>query len=84
MGDNLLSKVGERRMYSAGDKPPKSTRDKLPESTGEDDSTLLGNFWTGLGEGLRWGVWYSVEEQSYLKTAGDVCLGTSVYSTGEC
>ena len=42
MGNDLLNKVGERRMYSAGD--------KLPDSTGEDDSILLGKTF-----GLYWG-----------------------------
>ena len=35
-------------MYSVGD--------KLPESTGEDDSTLLGKLWTVLGKWLHWCV----------------------------
>ena len=38
-------------MYSAWDKLPESTGDKLPESTGDMDSTLLGKFWTALGNG---------------------------------
>ena len=41
-----------------------------------------GKFWTVLGEWLPWGVWYSAGEQSYIKTAGDACLRTSVYSAG--
>ena len=43
-GDNLLNMAGEIRLYSGGD--------KLPESTGEDDSTLLGKL---LRTGLHWG-----------------------------
>ena len=42
-----------------------------------------GSFWTALGKWLHWGVWYSTGEQSYIKTAGDACLGTSVSSAGE-
>ena len=43
--------VGERYVYSAGDKLPESTGEELPESTGEIDSTLLGKLF-----GLYWGV----------------------------
>ena len=67
--------VGERYLYSAGD--------KLPESIGEMVQLSWGDF------GLHWGkaplgCLYSAGEQSYIKTAGDACLGTFVYSAGEC
>ena len=75
-----MNESGEMRSYSAGDKLPESTGDKLLESTGEDDSTLLGNLLrTALGNDFT-GCLYSAREQSYIKTAGDACLGTTVYS----
>ena len=68
---------GRGEMHSAGD--------KLPGSTGEDDSTLLGRLsWTALREVAPLGCLDSAGEQSYIKTAGDACLGTSAYSAGEC
>ena len=75
--------VGERYLYSTGDQLPDSTGDKLPESTGEIDSTLLGKLLDCTGEVAPLGCLYSAGEQSYIKTAGDACLGTSVYSAGE-
>ena len=76
-----MNNSGATRSCSVGDKLSESTGDKLP--TGEIDSTLLGRLF-----GLYWGVaplgcLYSAGEQSYIKTAGDACLGTSVYSAGE-
>ena len=70
MGNNFLNKAGEMHLHSVGD--------KLLESTGEDDSTLLGKLWTVLGKWLHWVCLYSVGEQSCtllrnIKTARDVC-----------
>ena len=62
---------------------PESTGDKLPKSTGEIDSTLLGKLLDCTREVAPLGCLYSAGEQSYTKTVGDACLGTSVYSAGE-
>ena len=70
-------------MYSAGDKLPESTGDKLQNLLGRLIQLSWGNFWTVLGEVAPLGCLYSTGEQSYTKTAGDACLGTSVYSAGE-
>ena len=61
------------RSYSAGGKLPGSTGDKL--LTGEIDSTLLGRLFETTGEVTPLMCLYSVGEQSYIKTAGDACLG---------
>ena len=65
-------------MYSAGD--------KLPESTGEDDSTLLGKLFFRLhwGNGSTGGILYSAGEHSYtplrnIKTVGDALILAGEY-----
>ena len=80
--------AGEGYLYSAGDKLPESTGDTLPESTGEIDSTFLGKLWTVLGKWLHWGIWIPpgnnlIFPSRNIKTIGDACLGTYVYSAGE-
>ena len=45
-----MNMVGERYLYSAGDKLPESTGEKLLESTGEVVQLSRGNF------GLHWGM----------------------------
>ena len=57
MGNNLLNMAGETHLHSAGD--------KLPESTGEDDSTLLGKLLDCTGEMAPLGHLYSAVEQFY-------------------
>ena len=76
-----MDKAGETCLCSAGDKIPESTGDKLP--TGGIDSTLLGKLLNCTGEVAPLVCLYSAGEQSYIKTAGDACLGRSVYSAGE-
>ena len=78
-----MNKAGETRSYSAGDKLPESTGDKLQDLLGIWIPLSWGNFSDYTGERFYWGVWYSAGEQSYIKTTGDACLGTSVYSAGE-
>ena len=51
VGERYLYSAGDKLPESTGDKLPESTGDKLPESTGEDDSTLLGKLFE-----LHWGM----------------------------
>ena len=50
VGERYLYSAGDKLPDSTGDKLPESTGDKLPESTGEDDSTLLGTLLDCTGE----------------------------------
>ena len=83
MGNNLLNKVGESVRTLQGISFQNLLGISFQNLLGEIDSTLLGKLLDCTGEVAPLGCLYSAGEQSYIKTAGDACLGTSAYSAGE-
>ena len=74
--DNLLNLAGEIYLHSAGD--------KQPESTGEDDSTLVGKpFRLRWGNDSTRGILYSAREHSYIMLRNIKFVGDALILAGE-